>query len=186
MLPGDYICPRAPHSVRAAGSGRAGSGGGGANRAGYRDKLLHRTAFLEGRPRTFRALTSLDIDEARRIYRQAASEAAAGPGGKKDGRRSGGGGGGGGKKAHAREFPTFEEFLMALVLVRNADECIVEAIYDVPPGAARAALDTVLPSLLKLSDMPRRFARRLVPLGYTMPPNPKRARGSGSMLDYMG
>ena len=152
------------------------------------DGLFRRKPYLKGRPRTFRALTSLDVGEARDLYRQAASIAAAQA--DRDGGRLGGGSG----AARApREFPPIEDFLLALMLVRHPDIDIVDGMFDVPDGASQAALDAVLPSLFEIRDMPWRFAHRLVPLGYRMPASlkrssgrgSKRGRGSGSILDYM-
>lgn len=109
------------------------------------------------------------------------------------GRKGGRLGGGGGAPRAPREFPPIEDFLLALVLVRHPDIYVVDGMFDVPDGASQAALDAVLPSLFEIRDMPWRFARRLVPLGYRMPASlkrggrrgSKRGRGSGSMLDYM-
>lgn len=134
---------------------------------------------MKGRPQTFRALTSLEVDEARDLYRQAASVAAA-----QAGRKGGRLGGGGGAPRAPREFPPIEDFLLALVLVRHPNIYVVDGMFDVPDGAFQAALDAVLPSLFEIRDMPWRFARRLVPLGYRMPASLKRgaeggARGEG-------
>lgn len=149
------------------------------------DEVSRQIAFLERDARMFRSLTSLDVDEAHDLYREAASAAAAQAGGQAGGcRRSGGGNGG--EKAPAREFPPFGTFLMAIVMVRNGDEVIVDLVFRAHPGTARAALDAVLPSLLGLRNMPRRFARRLVPFGYKMPVHPRTAKECGSILDYMG
>ncbi len=179
------------------GPARGGGGGGGHDDD---DGLFRRKPYLKGRPSKFRALTSLDVGEARDLYRQAAS-VAAGQADRDGGRLGGGGGGGGGggsssRAARApRKFPPIEDFLMALVLVRHPDVDVVDGLFDVPDGASQAALDTVLPSLFEIRDMPWRFAHRLVPLGYRMPASLKRSsgrrskskskRGSGSMLDYM-
>lgn len=169
---------------------RAGGGGGGGGGHDEDDGLFRRKPYLKGRPRTFRALTSLDVGEARDLYRQAASIAAAQA--DRDGGRLGGGSG----AARApREFPPIEDFLLALMLVRHPDIDIVDGMFDVPDGASQAALDAVLPFLFEIRDMPWRFAHRLVPLGYRMPASlkrssgrgreSKRGRGSGSILDYM-
>lgn len=50
---------------------RAGSGGGdGGHDGGHDDDgLFRRKPYLKGRPQTFRALTSLEVDEARDLYR---------------------------------------------------------------------------------------------------------------------
>lgn len=138
---------------------------------------------MEGDSEMFRAMTSLDVDEAHDLYREAASAAEAQADRRKRGMRRGGSGG---EKGAARRFPPYEVFLMALVLVRKSDDDFVDFVFRMPPGTARAALDAVLPSLFELRSMPKRFARHLVPLGYSMPANPKRGKGSGNILDYMG
>lgn len=183
MARGGYIAPPRPHPVRE--NADRDSGGGWAEGAeDARAEFLRQVASLEGRPDTFRAMTSLDVDEAHDLYREAASAAEARADRERKRRR--GGGRGGGKGGAARRFPPYEVFLMALVMVRKPDDNLVDFVFRMPPGTARAALDAVLPSLFELRNMPRRFARHLVPLGYSMPANPKRGKGSGNILDYMG
>lgn len=166
-------------------AGAAVVGGRGGDDGEYGDEVSRRIAFLEGDASLFRSMTSLNIDEARDLYREAASAAAAQADGQDGGgRRSGGKSGGEG--ASAREFPPFGAFLMAIALVRKNDEALVDFVFRARPGTARAALDAVLPSLLRLRSMPRKFARRLVPFGYKVPAHPRAARESGSILDYMG
>ena len=162
---------------------RGGAGGRGGDAEDARAEFLRQVASLEGDADMFRAMTSLDVDEAHDLYREAASAAEAQAAREGNRRR---GGRGGGKGGAARRFPPYEAFLMALVLVRKPDDDFVDFVFRMPPGTARAALDAVLPSLFGLRNMPRRFARRLVPFGYSMPANPKRGKGSGNILDYIG
>lgn len=170
---------------RAGGGASDGGGRGGDDSDGeYGDEVSRRIALLEGDASLLRSMTSLNIGEARDLYREAASAADAQAGGRAGGgRRSGGDGG---ERAASLAFPPFGTFLMAVALVRKNDEALVDFVFRARPGTARAALDAVLPSLLGLRSMPRKFARRLVPFGYKAPAHPRAARESGSILDYVG
>ena len=193
-----------PHPV----SGEAGAErGGGANDGDDDDgEMLRHVANMESRPDTFRSMTSLNVDEARELYQEALSAAAAQAA--RDGRkrRRGGGRGWGGEApaqgsaprapraaggaeergvdVPAQDFMPYAEFLMALMMVRKDDGLLVDFMFRAPKGTARAAFDAALPVLFELRGMPRRFARRLVPFGYKMPPTPKSRRGIRNILDY--
>ena len=165
------------------------------------DPVRKHAAILEENASTFRSMTSLDVDEARELYRRARSEAArqsrAQRSGQAGGRAGAGRGGapaaiapaatagGGGDDDGEPGFMPYERFLMAVALARNTDSLLVDYIFRAPKGAAQAALDEALPILMGFRDMPRRFARRLVPFGYRMPPLPKKWEGSGDLLEYM-
>ena len=149
------------------------------------DEMLRRVAHVESQRDAFRSMTSLDVAEARDLYREAASAAAAQAARGERRRRGGAGGGaGGGGDAPASGFMPYAEFLMALTMVRKNDDFLVDFIFRAPKGTARAALDAALPVLLELRGMPRRFARRLVPFGYKLPPRPRSGKGCGNILDY--
>lgn len=166
-----------------AGEGRDGSGRDDDGDEGR--ELLRQVARLESDSVAFRSMTSLDIGEARDLYRQAESLAAARAAqGGGAGRRRGGGNGGDDADA-AFEFMPFGKFLMALMQARKTDELLVGHVFRVDPGTALAAFEEALPFLLEIRDMPRRFARRLVPFGYKLDAKPNKGKGSGSMLDYM-
>lgn len=190
-------------------SGEAGAERGGGGNGGDGDgdaEMLRHVASMESRPDTFRSMTSLDVDEARDLYQEAVSAVAAQAA--RDGRKGRRGGGWGwdgeasaqgfaprapraaggaeerGADAPDQGFMPYAEFLMALMLVRKNDDLLVDFMFRAPKGTARAAFDAALPVLFELRGMPRRFARRLVPFGYKMPPTPKSRRGIGNMLDY--
>ena len=175
--PGEsYNGPRPPRPVPGAGEGRDGDGGeddGGEGR-----EILRHVARLESDPVAFRSMTSLNMSEARDLYRQAESLAAARA-------AQGGGAGRRGDAAAAFEFMPFGKFLMALMQARKTDEVFVDYVFRAQQGTALAAFDEALPLLLEIRDMPRRFARRLVPFGYKLDAKPNKGKGSGSMLDYM-
>lgn len=182
--PGEsYNGPRPPRPVPGAEEGRDGDGDGGEDGGDEGREILRHVARLESDPVAFRSMTSLDMCEARNLYRQAESLAAARAAqGEGAGRR--GGSGDGGDDA-AFEFMPFGKFLMALMQARKTDERLVGYVFRVDPGTALAAFEDALPLLLEIRDMPRRFARRLVPFGYKLDAKPNKGKGSGSMLDYM-
>ena len=170
------------------GSGDGAAGGGDDNG----DEARRRVAFIEGDAGRFRALTSLDAGEARDLHRQAELDAAR-RACTTQGRRGVGGGGGGAGDGASGTAPAagqkrlpYERFLMALALARNGDEALVDCVFRAPSGTAQAALDDVLPFLLSRRDLPRRFARRLVPLGYRMPTVDRKRKECGDLRDYMG
>ena len=144
------------------------SGGGGGD-----DGLELPPAFLE-RPDTLRSMTSLDADEAKTLYRQVLSKITT----PQSPRRAGRGGrakrAGGARAGAPMAPPTFDMFLMAVMLVRKRDEVFVDFTFKAPSGTARAALDELVPVLLECHGVPRRFARWLAPLK------------NGDIRDYMG
>lgn len=154
--------------------------------AGDADELLRHVAYLESNPSQFRSLTSLDVDEARDLYDRARSLAAEGPApGGGEGRHGGGGGDGNDSGGGKLDFMPYGRFLMALSHARKTDEILVDYVFRAKPGTTLKAFDAALPLLLEIRDMPRRFARWLVPFGYKLDAKPNRGKGSGSILDYM-
>ena len=172
------------------GSGDGAAGGGDDNG----DEARRRVAFIEGDAGRFRALTSLDAGEARDLHRQAEMDAAWRACATQGRRDVGGGGGGAGAgdgasgtaPAAGQKSLPYERFLMALALARKGDDALVDCVFRAPSGTARAALDDVLPFLLSRRDLPRRFARWLVPLGYRMPTVDRKRKECGDLRDYMG
>lgn len=177
--------------------GNDGSGDGDVGAAGAAgddngDEARRRVAFIEGDAGRFRALTSLDAGETSDLHRQAELDAAR-RACTTQGRRGVGGGGGGAGDGASGTAPAagqkrlpYERFLMALALARKGDDALVDCVFRAPSGTARAALDDVLPFLLSRRDLPRRFARWLVPLGYRMPTVDKKWKECGDLRDYMG
>lgn len=175
-----YNGPRPPRPVPVAGEGRDGDGGEDDGDEGR--EILRHVARLESDPVALRSMTSLNMSEARDLYRQAESLAAARAAqGGGAGRRGSSGDGG----DAAFEFMPFGKFLMALMQARKTDEVFVDYVFRAQQGTALAAFNEALPLLLEIRDMPRRFARRLVPFGYKLDAKPNKGKGSGSMLDYI-
>lgn len=175
---------RAPRPGRKAADGRGGGGGDDGDDA---RELLRHVAYMESNPGQFRSLTSLDVDEARDLYSQAKSLAAAkaAPGGGSERHGGASDNGDNGDNGDEFEFMPYEKFLMALVYARKTDELLVDYMFRARKGAALEAFDAALPPLLEIRDMPRRFARWLVPFGYRLDAKPNRGKGSGSIMDYM-
>lgn len=172
---------RRPRPVRKAADERGWVALDAADDAG---ELLRHVAYLESNPGQFRSLTSLDVDEARDLYGRARSLAAAGAA-QGGGEERHGGGGNDGADGGKPDFMPYGRFLMAVAHARKTDEILVDYVFRAKPGTTLKAFDAALPLLLEIRDMPRRFARWLVPFGYKLDAKPNRGKGSGSIMDYM-